>query len=146
VTKQKKRFKAVINNQAYTIIGQESTEHMTLVTKIVNDQLNEIKNLSPQIDNEQAAILLAVNAISDQLKKQEQLLHLTKKNEELHKKAIKVTELENRIQRIEAIEVEAKEVLERTGRGKVAIKNHVEAQQILNEERKRTIQNKTSHG
>lgn len=144
MTNQKKRFKAVIDNQTYTIIGQESTEHMILVTKIVNDQLNEIKQLSAQSTSEQAAILLAINAISDQLKKQEQLLKLTKENEELRKKAIKVAELENRIQRIEAIEAEAKEVLERTGRGDVEIKNHVEAQQILNAERKRTIQNKSS--
>ncbi|KAF1305117.1 cell division protein ZapA [Enterococcus saccharolyticus] len=146
MTKQKKRFKAVIDNQTYTIIGQESTEHMTMVTKLVNDQLNELKQLSPQMDSEQAAILLAVNAISDQLKKQEQLLAALKKNEELRKKAIKVTELENRIQRIEAIEVEAKEVLERTGRSEVEIHNHLEAQQILNEERKRNIQQKTSQG
>ena len=143
---QKKRFKAVIDNQTYTIIGQEDTEHMNLVTKIVNNQLSEIKQLSTQLDSEQAAILLAVNAISDQLKKQEQLLMLKEQNAELQKKAIKVTELENRIKRIEAIEVEAKKVLDRMGRQDMKITNHVEAQQILNEERKRTIQQKSAQG
>ncbi len=146
MTNQKKRYKAVIANQMYTIIGQESTQHMDMVTKLVNDQLKEIHQMQPQIDTEQAAILLAVNAISDQLKKQEQLLLLSKKNEELRQKAIRVTELENRIQRIEAIEREAKSVLERTGRSEQAIRNHVEAQQILNEERKRNIQKRASQG
>ena len=41
---------------------------MDLVTKIVNEQLAEIKHLSPQTDTEQASVLLAINAISDQLK------------------------------------------------------------------------------
>lgn len=146
VATQKKRYKAIIDNQSYTIIGPESSQHMDRVTKLVNAQLNEIKAISTHIDTEQAAILLAINAISDQLKKQEQLLLLKKKNEELQKKAIRVVELENRIQRIEAIEVEAKEVLERTGQSDKKIRNHVEAQQILNEERKRTIQQKASQG
>ena len=76
---QKKRYKAVIDNQTYTIIGQEDTDHMNLVTKLVNTQLSEIKQLSTQLDSEQAAILLAINAISDQLKKQEQLLKQNRK-------------------------------------------------------------------
>ncbi|WP_122646504.1 cell division protein ZapA [Enterococcus mediterraneensis] len=141
---EKKRYKAVIANQTYTIIGRESNRHMDIVTKLVNEQLNEIKALSPQIDTEQAAILLAINAISDQLKKQEELLKLQKKQGELHKQAIKATELENRIKRIEAIEAEARAVLDRTGRQDVEIHNHVEAQQILNEQRKRDIQEKAT--
>jgi len=146
MTKQKKRYKAVIANQSYTIIGRESKEHMDMVTRLVNDQLLEIMQLSPQTDQEQASILLAINAVSDQLKKQEQLLVLQKKVDELRGQAIKATELENRIKRIEAIESEARKVLDETGRSDVEIHNHVEAQQILNEQRKRKIQEKTAHG
>ncbi len=146
MTEQKKRYKAVIANQSYTIIGRESKEHMDMVTRLVNDQLLEIMQLSPQTDQEQASILLAINAVSDQLKKQEQLLVLQKKVDELRGKAIKATELENRIKRIEAIESEARKVLDETGRSDVEIHNHVEAQQILNEQRKRKIQEKTAHG
>lgn len=80
MTEQKKRYKAVIANQSYTIIGRESKEHMDMVTRLVNDQLLEIMQLSPQTDQEQASILLAINAVSDQLKKQEQLLVLQKKS------------------------------------------------------------------
>lgn len=146
MTEQKKRYKAVIANQSYTIIGRESKEHIDMVTRLVNDQLLEIMQLSPQTDQEQASILLAINAVSDQLKKQEQLLVLQKKVDELRGQAIKATELENRIKRIEAIESEARKVLDETGRSDVEIHNHVEAQQILNEQRKRKIQEKTAHG
>ncbi len=146
MTEQKKRHKAVIANQSYTIIGRESKEHMDMVTRLVNDQLLEIMQLSPQTDQEQASILLAINAVSDQLKKQEQLLVLQKKVDELRGQAIKATELENRIKRIEAIASEARKVLDETGRSDVEIHNHVEAQQILNEQRKRKIQEKTAHG
>ncbi|MEQ2878327.1 cell division protein ZapA [Enterococcus asini] len=135
----KKRYKAVINNQTYTIIGHESSQHMDMVTKLVNDQLKEIKGLSASINTEEAAILLAINAISDQLKKQEELLKLQKKNRELKAQAQKANELANRLKRIEAIETEAKQVLEQTGRSDVVIHNHLEAQQILNEHRKQEI-------
>ena len=135
----KKRYKAVINNRTYTIIGHESSQHMDMVTKLVNDQLKEIKGLSASINTEEAAILLAINAISDQLKKQEELLKLQKKNRELKAQAQKANELANRLKRIEAIEIEAKQVLEQTGRGDVVIHNHLEAQQILNEHRKQEI-------
>ena len=144
MAKAKIRYKAVIANQAYTIIGQETSQHMDRVTRLVNEQLQEIRQMAPQTSQEEAAILLAVNAISDQLKKQEELLTIREKMIGLKEQALKSIELENRLKRIEAIEIEAKEVLERTGRGDVEIRNHMEAQQILNEERKRTIQNKTA--
>ncbi|BDP74438.1 cell division protein ZapA [Enterococcus faecium] len=134
---EKTRYKAVIANQTYTIIGRETKHHMDIVTKLINEQLAELKQLSPQMDNEQAAILMAVNALSDQLKKQERILELEEETAELKKKMIKFTELENRVKRIEAIENEAREVLKENGQADHTIKNHVEAQQILNEKRKR---------
>ena len=144
MAKAKIRYKAVIANQSYTIIGEETSQHMDRVTRLLNEQLQEIRQMAPQTSQEEAAILLAVNAISDQLKKQEELLTIREKMIGLKEQALKSIELENRLKRIEAIEIEAKEVLERTGRGDVEIRNHMEAQQILNEERKRTIQNKTA--
>ena len=144
MAKAKIRYKAVIANQSYTIIGQESSQHMDRVTKLVNQQLEDIRQLSPQISEEEAAILLSINALSDQLKKQEEILLLKEKVDSLKEQAIKAVELENRIKRIEAIELEASEVLERTGRGDVEIRSHMEAQNILNEERKRTIQSKAA--
>ncbi|MBW6194440.1 cell division protein ZapA, partial [Pseudomonas aeruginosa] len=138
-------YKAVIANQTYTIIGRETKHHMDIVTKLINEQLAELKQLSPQMDNEQAAILMAVNALSDQLKKQERILELEEETAELKKKMIKFTELENRVKRIEAIENEAREVLKENGQADHTIKNHVEAQQILNEKRKGQIKQKSSN-
>lgn len=142
---EKTRYKAVIANQTYTIIGRETKHHMDIVTKLINEQLAELKQLSPQMNNEQAAILMAVNALSDQLKKQERILELEEETAELKKKMIKFTELENRVKRIEAIENEAREVLKENGQADHTIKNHVEAQQILNEKRKGQIKQKSSN-
>ncbi|EGP4844596.1 cell division protein ZapA [Enterococcus faecium] len=142
---EKTRYKAVIANQTYTIVGRETKHHMDIVTKLINEQLAELKQLSPQMDNEQAAILMAVNALSDQLKKQERILELEEETAELKKKMIKFTELENRVKRIEAIENEAREVLKENGQADHTIKNHVEAQQILNEKRKGQIKQKSSN-
>ncbi|MHC5229063.1 cell division protein ZapA [Enterococcus sp. LJL99] len=143
MAKAKSRYKAVIAEHTYTIIGQESKQHMDLVTKLVNEQLAEIKHISPQTDDEQASVLLAINAISDQLKKQEQVLNLENELAEMKKKTIRLAELENRIKRIEAIEEEARGVLKKNGNEDVEIHNHMEAQQILNENRKKQIQSKS---
>lgn len=141
---EKTRYKAVIADQTYTIIGQESKQHMDMVTKLINEQLAELKELSPQLDNEQAAILLAVNAFSDQLKRQEKNLNLIKEVTELKQNMVRFTEMENRIKRIEAIENEARAVLKENGSDH-EIKNHVEAQQILNEKRKGQIKQRSSN-
>lgn len=142
MAKEKTRYKAVIADHTYTIIGQESKQHMDLVTKLVNEQLAEIKHISPQIDTEQASVLLAINAVSDQLKKQEQMIKMEQEIAMLKKRTIRVSELENRVKRIEAIEEEARDVLKKNGQNHVDIQNHMEAQQILNENRKKQIQNK----
>ena len=123
---EKTRYKAIIADHTYTIIGQESKQHMDLVTT----------------DTEQASVLLAINAISDQLKKQEYALKLEKQVADLKQKTIRLAELENRVRRMEIIEEEARDVLKKNGQEDVEIHNHVEAQQILNENRKQQIQNK----
>ncbi|EOI00329.1 cell division protein ZapA [Enterococcus moraviensis ATCC BAA-383] len=144
MVKEKTRYKAVIADHTYTIIGQESKQHMDLVTKLVNEQLAEIKHISPQTNDEQASVLLAINAISDQVKKQEKVLNLEQEVAELKKRTIRLAELENRIKRIEAIEEEARGVLKKNGQEDVEIHNHMEAQQILNENRKQQIQSKST--
>ena len=78
---EKRRFKVQIDNQTYTIIGTSSPEHMNAVVEIVEKQLHEIQNLMPELSKEKAAILLALNAVSDQLYKQEKLDQLLEENE-----------------------------------------------------------------
>lgn len=141
---EKKRYKAVIDGKSYTIIGHESKTHMDLVTRLVNEQLDEIRHMSPSSDTEESAILLAINAVSDQLNKQAQIIKLEKEIKELKQRTIRITELENRVKRIEALESEAREVLKKNGLIDVEVHNHLEAQQILNENRKQQIQQKTS--
>lgn len=143
VALEKSRYKAVIDGKSYTIIGTKNKQHMDLVNQLVNDQLKEIHQLSPAINQEDAAILLAINAVSDQLTKQTKILQLEKEVAELKQRTIRVVELENRVKRIETLENEARAVLKKQGREDVEIHNHVEAQQILNENRKQQIKEKT---
>lgn len=141
---EKTRYKAVVADHTYTVIGHESKQHMDLVTQLVNEQLSEIRQISSQIDDEQASVLLAINSVSDQLKKQEHILRLEKEIIELKKGTIRLAELENRIKRIEAIEEEARAVLKQNGQESYEIQNHMEAQQILNENRKEQIKKRTT--
>ncbi|SJZ73648.1 cell division protein ZapA [Fructilactobacillus lindneri] len=75
----KKRFKTMIGKKAYTFIGTASDEHMRSVSKILNDELNSLKNQSENISDEDAAILIAFNAVSNQLDKQLELDQLKNK-------------------------------------------------------------------
>lgn len=136
------RYKAKVGDQTYTIIGKESKQHMDIVIKVVNEQLTEIRQLSEDIDQEQAAILLAINAISDQVKKQTEIIKLQKQITELKQQVAHLPELENRVKKIEAIEQEAKAILRKKGQDESVIDNHVTAQQIVNEERKKDIKKK----
>ncbi|KRM59204.1 cell division protein ZapA [Secundilactobacillus malefermentans] len=64
---QKRRFKAVIGGKTYTIVGTSSVEHMQAVTEKMNQELSQLKELVPGINQVDATTLLAFNAISDQL-------------------------------------------------------------------------------
>ncbi|MBS1005715.1 cell division protein ZapA [Levilactobacillus brevis] len=68
MTEDTHRFKAVIAGKTYTIVGQATDEHMRAVTEVLNEQLTQLKQLSPNMSKEDAAILMAFNAVSDQLK------------------------------------------------------------------------------
>ncbi|WP_428958669.1 cell division protein ZapA [Levilactobacillus brevis] len=68
MTEDTHRFKAVIAGKAYTIVGQATDEHMRAVTEVLNEQFTQLKQLSPNMSKEDAAILMAFNAVSDQLK------------------------------------------------------------------------------
>ncbi|MBM6693158.1 cell division protein ZapA, partial [Bifidobacterium pullorum subsp. saeculare] len=54
-------------------------EHMKAVVDTVEEQLNQIKEMMPSLSKEKAAILIALNAVSDQLEKQAQLNQLNDK-------------------------------------------------------------------
>ncbi|WP_413627166.1 cell division protein ZapA [Fructilactobacillus vespulae] len=77
----KKRFKTMLNGKTYTLIGSSSDEHMESVSKLLNDELTKLKKQVNNISTEDAAILLAFNAISDQLDKELELEKLKNKVE-----------------------------------------------------------------
>jgi len=68
MTEQTHRFKAVIAGKTYTIVGQATDEHMKAVAQLLNQEYDQLKKLSPDISKEDAAVLMAFNAISNQLK------------------------------------------------------------------------------
>jgi cell division protein ZapA len=66
----KSRFEAKIMGKTYTITSEQDQAHMKAVVDLANQQLAQIANQSAQLTTEQAAVLLALNALSDQLKMQ----------------------------------------------------------------------------
>lgn len=71
----------MLNGKTYTLIGSSSDEHMESVSKLLNDELTKLKKQVNNISTEDAAILLAFNAISDQLDKELELEKLKNKVE-----------------------------------------------------------------
>lgn len=93
MSKGKIRYKTTIAGRPYTIIGARPEEHMRLVSKMVNEQMQQIESLSKGLDPERRAVLVAVNAVSDQIEMQIKLTTLQKQIEELEKKLEKDQEL-----------------------------------------------------
>lgn len=85
MSEMKNRYKAKISGKTYTVIGGESKSHMDIVTEIANRQLLEIQQIAPETSTENAAILLGINAISDQLKKERKIMALESEISELKK-------------------------------------------------------------
>ncbi|WP_024746982.1 cell division protein ZapA [Levilactobacillus namurensis] len=74
MAEQTHRFKAKIAGKTYTIVGKATDAHMRAVTQVLNEQYDQLKNQLPaSVTKEDAAVLMAFNAISDQLKLQAQL-------------------------------------------------------------------------
>ncbi|MBM7543462.1 cell division protein ZapA [Periweissella beninensis] len=73
MTEEKRRYRAKLGDREFTIVGKSSVAHMEAVVKILNEQLNQIEKLAPKLSKQDQALLLAFNAISDQLKKQVEL-------------------------------------------------------------------------
>lgn len=75
----KKRFKIEIDGKEYIIIGEGSQERMNAVVQLANEKLEKIKEQIPDISDEKAMTLLAINAFSEQLELQEELDKYTEK-------------------------------------------------------------------
>lgn len=80
---QKRRTKVEINNREYTIVGDKSTAHVKLVAETINKQIEELTSLSSSLSKEEQAILMAVNAVSDQIETNLKMLELEEELERL---------------------------------------------------------------
>lgn len=67
MSKEKKRVKVLIDGKEYTIIGEKPASHIQLVAKTINEQIEKLNELSTNLSKEEKNILIAVNAVSDQI-------------------------------------------------------------------------------
>lgn len=75
----KRRVKVTIEGRDYTIIGRQSAQHIEAVVEIVNSQLEQLSQLDPNLSSTDKALLMAVNAVSDQLLKEQKLMEVEHK-------------------------------------------------------------------
>ena len=75
----KKRVKVSIDGKEYTIIGTKSDAHIQLVAKTINEQLKTLNELSNDLSKEEQSILIAVNAVSDQIDYHREMMQLENK-------------------------------------------------------------------
>ena len=72
---EKTRFKGEILGKEITITAAESQAHMKAVFELANQQLDQMQQLAPKLSDDQLLTLLAINALSDQLKMQAEKDH-----------------------------------------------------------------------
>lgn len=90
MSETKKRFKTTIQGKTYVIVGTKSQPHMQAASEIVETQLNQLKRLTTGLDGERRAILMALNAVSDQLDLQQQLQQVKDEKRQLERELSKL--------------------------------------------------------
>lgn len=73
---ERDRYRAEIAGKNYTLVGSYSKEHLDGAVQLVNLQLEQLAQLAPDLSTEDLAILMAVNAISDQMIKEKRIMDL----------------------------------------------------------------------
>ncbi|WP_164216847.1 cell division protein ZapA [Virgibacillus sp. YIM 98842] len=68
---EKSRITVEIHNKSYTIVGDESEEHVRLVADLVDQKMSEIRQSNRHLDTTRLAVLTAVNTMNDYLKLKE---------------------------------------------------------------------------
>ncbi|GAA0352799.1 hypothetical protein GCM10008932_02260 [Alkalibacterium iburiense] len=76
---EKSRYKATIDGESYTIVGPKSQKHMQVVAETVDEQLAQLKEMTKGMSKEKRAVLLAINAVSDQLAMRKELEEIKEK-------------------------------------------------------------------
>lgn len=73
---EKIKFRAKIAGKEYTIIGNRSTEHMNRVVAVANQHFQTLAELAPHLSVADRGMLMAINAISDQLQQEARIAEL----------------------------------------------------------------------
>ncbi|RPF55421.1 cell division protein ZapA [Aquisalibacillus elongatus] len=82
----KNRITVEINNRKFTVVGEESAEHIKMVASLVDQKMDEIRYAKPSLDTSQTAVLTALNTMSDYLKLKEEHNALLQKEQKERKK------------------------------------------------------------
>lgn len=132
---ENKRYKAKIGGNTYTIIGKESHYHMDIVNDLANEQLDSILSQAPSLTSEQAAILLAINTLSIQVKQQEAIILFKEERRRLENELEKMQDLEERLDKIEQREKVARQRIIDENRAMTddEMLNQIEVQKVLNQ-------------
>lgn len=85
MAEEKRRYKTTIAERPYTIVAKKPEEHLKVVSEIANEKIDQLKDVMPNLDVEQRAVLIAVNAISESMERQAELDELKEKLASLEK-------------------------------------------------------------
>lgn len=80
---QKLRVTVEICGQTYTMVGEETKEHMTQVANQVDEQMQLIRQMNPALDRTKLAVLTAVNTVNQQMKLELQMKQLQEELKQL---------------------------------------------------------------
>lgn len=72
------RAKVIIDNEEYTVISNYSNRHVNAATELLNDEIEQLKKLVPELDDKKRAILLALNTVSKQIVLEQEVQRLNK--------------------------------------------------------------------
>lgn len=72
------RLKVKIGKEEYTVISSYSNAHVNVATDLLNEQLEQLEKLSPELDDSKRAILLALNTVSKQIILEQEIQRLNK--------------------------------------------------------------------
>lgn len=69
---KKTRITVEINRTKYTIVGNESKEHVEEVARLVNEKMEDIRQSNKHLDTTRLAVLTAINTMNDYVKLKEE--------------------------------------------------------------------------
>jgi cell division protein ZapA len=80
---EKKRYVVQIDGQEYTLVSDETQEHVLKSAQLVDEVIRSIAHKSSAADMQKVAILTAVRLASDVLRMQQELLDIEMRQETL---------------------------------------------------------------